>query len=210
MPRYFNPAAPESGQGTNDALPVFGGSRDVRRRGRSSPGGLTDEQDSRGRNPDETEREDGKGERAHGVRESASKDRSDDEPGSEDDRIDPEGRAGHGTLHDVSEVGECGGRERAGSGREEGDQRPLGRELVEVRAARPRGRREQDGQSSEAGEADPHERSPTPGTIGPSTAEGERETERDAERTDDDQELGHGGGPSRSDQVVGEAEDVPV
>src|SRR5256886_9775295 len=128
MPRYFNPAAPESGQGTNDALPVFGGSRDVRRRGRSSPGGLTDEQDSRGRNPDEAEREDGEGEGADGVRESASKDRPDDEPGSEDDRVDPKGRAGHRPLHDVSEVGECGGGGRARSRREGGGPRALGGE----------------------------------------------------------------------------------
>src|SRR3989441_12140216 len=124
--RYFNPATPESCRGTNDALPVFGGSRDVRRGGRSSPGGLTDEQDSRGRNPDETEREDGEGERAHGVRESSSKDRSDDEPGSEDDRIDPEGRAGHRPLHDVSEVGEGGGGERGRPAPGEGEQRPQG------------------------------------------------------------------------------------
>src|SRR5256886_8534241 len=129
--RYFNPATPESCRGTNDALPVFGGSRDVRRRGRSSPGGLTDEQDSRGRNPDETEREDGEGERAHGVRESASKDRSDDEPGSEDDRIDPEGRAGHRPLPDVPAVAEGGGRGRARSGREGSDQRAPGRALGE-------------------------------------------------------------------------------
>src|SRR5436309_14459968 len=85
---------------------------------------LADEQHTRAGDSDEAEGDHGEGDRTERLREGAAQDRSDDEPRSEDDRVDAERGAGHGVLDDVPQVGEGGGRERPGAGGEDDDQGP--------------------------------------------------------------------------------------
>ena len=94
---------------------------------------LADEQDARTGDSDQAEGDHREGERPEGLREGAAQYRPDDEPRPEDDRVDAERGPGHGVLDDVTEVGEGRGRERPGAGREDGDQRPSGDELLTVK-----------------------------------------------------------------------------
>src|SRR5881398_685764 len=189
---------------------AVGRARGIRRRAPRLFRGLPDEGDPGPGNADETEGQDGEGEGPDGFRERPAEDRPDDEAGSEDDRIDAEGRAGDRPLDDVAEVGERGGRERPRSRGEDRDERPLGDEEAQIRSGRSRRGREQDREASEAREAEGHERPPEARAIGEAAAEGEGAAEGQAEGRDDDEERRQRRASPRPDQVVREAEDVSV
>src|SRR2546425_2340204 len=146
------------------------------------------------------------------LRQGAAQDRSHDEPGSEDDRVDPERGPRHRVFDDVTQIRERRGRERPGAGREDHDQWPSGDQLLQVRTASARREGEEDREAAEACEPQGHERPSQARAIGQTAAHREREAERNPEGRDDDQELV---GRRRSlvagaEQVVGEGEDVSV
>src|SRR2546429_4367783 len=173
---------------------------------------LADEQHAGPGDSDEAEGNHRERDRAERLRQGAAEDRSHDEPGSEDDRVNSERGSRHGVLDDVPEIRERGGRERPGTGREDDDEGPAGDQLGEIRIAGACGEREENRESTEAREPQTHERPSQTRAIGQSAAHRERETEGNPEGRDDDQELigRRGTLVACAQQVVGEGEDVSV
>src|SRR5437667_6421237 len=173
---------------------------------------LADEQHAGAGDSDEAEGDHGEGDRTERLREGAAQHRPDDEPRSEDDRVDAERGAGHSVLDDVPQVGEGGGRERPGAGGEDDDQGPSRDQLFQVRTAGARREREENREPAEAREPQGHERPSQSCAVGQPAAHREREAKRNAERRDDDQELIGRRGPRvyGPEQIVREREDVSI
>src|SRR2546427_9415419 len=96
---------------------------------------LADEQHAGPGDSDEAEGDHPERDRTDRLRQGAAEDRSHDETGSEDDRVNSERGSGHGMLDDVPEIRESGGRDRPGTGGEDNDQGPSRDELPQVRTA---------------------------------------------------------------------------
>src|SRR2546427_3360971 len=75
---------------------------------------LADEQHAGPGDSDEAEGNHRERDRTERLRQGAAEDRSHDETGSEDDRVNSERGSGHGMLDDVPEIRESGGRGRSG------------------------------------------------------------------------------------------------
>src|SRR5437016_10597799 len=149
---------------------------------------LADEQHAGPGDADQPEGNHREGDRPERLCESAPEDRADDEPGPEDDRVDPERGPRHRAFDDVAQVCERRGWKRPGAGREEDDQGPSGDQLLQVRAAGTRSEGEEDREAAEACQPQGHERPSQPRAIRQTAAHREREAERNPEGRDDDQE----------------------
>src|SRR3989454_9358 len=173
---------------------------------------LADEQHAGPGDSDEAEGDHRERDRPERLRQGAAEDRSDDEPGSEDDRVDAEGRSCDGMLDDVSQIRERGGRERPGAGSEDNDQGPSRDELPQVRTSRARREGQQDREAPEARESEAHERPAQAHAVGEAAAPRRRPPPGNPRRRADDQELICRRGPlvAGPEQIVGGGEDVPV
>src|SRR6266545_3050137 len=165
---YFNPATSESRRCTDSGLAVLRRRDGLRaHRGPRISQGLADEHHADAGNPDQAEGDHREREGSERLREDAAEDGPDDEPGPEDDGVDPERGARDGVADDVTQVRERRGRERPGPRREDRDQRPPRDELRRVRAATgPRRERQEDREAAEAREAKGHERAAQPRPVG--------------------------------------------
>src|SRR2546426_8563216 len=168
--------------------------------------GFADEDQSNPRDPDQAEGNHREGEGPQRAGQGASEDRADDQPRPEDDRIDPECRAGDGVLHDVPEIRERRGRERPRPGRQDRDQRPAPVQLVDRRAER-----DYDREAAEACEPERHEGTAHPGAVGDSAADDQRGGEGRSDRGDDHDEFADlCGARLHADELVREADYVSV